>query len=86
MRREWLQLGAGCAFGLTGCERAPAINVLGSFFPVWIVCIVAGAGLTAVVRLLLRRAAKDRALGPGPVIYPSMAALFAFLLWLLFFR
>jgi hypothetical protein len=24
---------------LTGCARAPSIDVLGSFFPVWMVCV-----------------------------------------------
>lgn len=74
------------ALVLTGCERAPSIDVLGSFFPAWIFCILAAIALTVASRLLLIRARLDGELGPGAVIYPCMAAFFAFSLWLIFFR
>lgn len=71
---------------LNGCERAPSINVLGSFFPAWIFCILAAIALTVASRFLLVRAGLDGEMGPGVVIYPCMAALFAFSLWLIFFQ
>ena len=27
---------------LTGCGRAPSFDILGSFFPAWLVCLVVG--------------------------------------------
>lgn len=74
------------ALVLNGCQRAPSINVLGSFFPAWIFCILAAIVLTVASRFLLIRARLDGELGPGVVIYPCLAALFAFSLWLIFFR
>jgi hypothetical protein len=68
---------------LSGCSRAPSIEILGSFFPAWLVCFIAAIVLTALVRLALLRLRVKAAL--PLLVYPSLAALFTFLLWLLFF-
>ena len=68
---------------LAGCSRAPSVDVLGSFFPAWLVCFLVSIVLTAFVRLALLRLRVKAAL---PIlVYPSLAALFTFLLWLIFF-
>jgi len=69
----------------TGCSRAPSFNILGSFFPAWILCSVLGILLTVAVRILLVRVNLEQELSPLILIYPSMAALFTFLIWLVFF-
>jgi hypothetical protein len=68
---------------LSGCSRAPSVEVLGSFFPAWLVCFLVAIALTALVRLALLRLRVEAAL--PLLIYPSLAALFTFLLWLIFF-
>jgi fructose-specific phosphotransferase system IIC component len=68
---------------LSGCSRAPSIEVLGSFFPAWLVCFIAAIVLTALARLALLRWRVKAAL--PLLVYPSLTALFTFLLWLLFF-
>lgn len=68
-----------------GCSRAPSINILGSFFPAWILCGVIGLLLAGVVRILFVRLNFERELSPLIVVYPCLAALFTFSLWLLFF-
>jgi NhaP-type Na+/H+ or K+/H+ antiporter len=69
---------------LTGCGRAPSFDILGSFFPAWLVCLALGVVLTAAARWLLSRVRIVIAL---PVLtYPSLTALFAFALWLSLFR
>jgi hypothetical protein len=69
---------------LTGCGRAPSFDVLGSFFPAWLLCLALGILLAAVSRWLCLRLHIEIAF---PVLtYPSLAALFTFALWLLFFR
>ena len=68
---------------LAGCSRAPSVDVLGSFFPAWLVCFLVSIVLAALVRLALLRLRVKAAL---PIlVYPSLAALFTFLLWLIFF-
>ena len=71
------------ALPLAGCSWSPSIDILGSFFPAWLVCIAAASLLTALIRLLLTRLQLKLDL-PG-LAYPSLAALLAFALWLIFF-
>lgn len=79
-----------CAIGAvwtsSSCERAPSVDVLGSFFPIWIFCIAAGIFLTVLARRIFVRLRIDSELGPVVVIYPCLTAFFAFVIWLIFFR
>ena len=68
----------------TSCSRAPSFDILGSFFPAWLVCLILGLLLTVAARWLFLRARVVIAL---PVLtYPSLTALFTFVLWLAWFR
>ena len=69
----------------TGCSRAPTFNILGSFFPAWILCGVIGILLTVGVRILFVRVNFEQELSPLILVYPCLAAFFTFLVWLLFF-
>ena len=68
---------------LTSCSRAPSFDIEGSFFPAWLVCLVAGIVLTALAGWLLRRLRIP--LGLQTLTYPSLTAFFTFALWLTFF-
>jgi hypothetical protein len=66
------------------CSRAPSFDIMGSFFPAWLICLVVAIVLTVVARWMLSRVHIEVAL---PVlVYPSLTALFTFALWLLFFH
>ena len=72
------------AMSCAGCSRAPSFDILGSFFPAWLICLASGLSLTLAARWLLLRAGVVLAI---PVLtYPSLTALFTFALWLAFFR
>jgi hypothetical protein len=71
---------------VAGCQHAPSINVLGSFFPAWLLCLTLGILLAAGSRFLLPVVHLEEALSPPVVMYPCLAALFTFGLWLLFFH
>jgi len=63
--------------------RAPSFDILGSFFPAWLVCLVLGLALTILVRWILSRV---RIVLAVPILsYPSLTALFTLALWLMFF-
>ena len=63
---------------------APSFDILGSFFPAWLFCLVLGLLLTIASRCLLMRV---RVAIFVPVLtYPSLTALFTLSLWLAFFR
>jgi hypothetical protein len=70
---------------LAGCSRVPSFNILGSFFPAWILCGILGILLAVVVRLYFVRIKFEEQLKPLIVVYPCLAAFFTFTLWLLFF-
>jgi YtcA family len=78
-----------CAFALaplllTSCGRVPAVDILGSFFPAWLVCLVAAILLTALCRFVLLRFHMNFDL--PALAYPSLATVFTFALWLIFFQ
>jgi hypothetical protein len=56
---------------------------MGSFFPAWLVCLVAAILLTVLSRELLRRYVE---IVWPIVLYPSLTAFFAFALWLTLFH
>ena len=68
-----------------GCSRAPSFNILGSFFPAWILCGVIGILLTAAARVFFVRIQLEQDLSPLILVYPCLAAFFTFTLWLFFF-
>lgn len=68
---------------LAGCD--PMVNIQGSFWPAWIICIFAGLAACVAESWLLAAARLAPHLGPPPLIYPSLWALNTFLLWLLLY-
>jgi hypothetical protein len=77
-----LALGLVCA----GCSGAPAVDVLGSFFPAWMVCIIAAVALAFVGRFLLLKYQLESEVGHLAIFYPCVVVLLTCGLWLLFFR
>ncbi|PRY00226.1 YtcA family lipoprotein [Paraburkholderia sp. BL25I1N1] len=74
------------AIPITGCTNSPSIGVLGAYFPDWLFCIVAGVVLTVVIYLILKRLQPDHLMGPSAVVYPTLVALLALVVWLIFFQ
>jgi uncharacterized membrane protein YwzB len=72
-------------FVLAGCGRAPSFNILGSFFPAWLICMIVGILLAAIVSWTLTALKLEKLIAWGVIVYPCLAAFFAFTLWLLFF-
>jgi hypothetical protein len=71
---------------LTGCGSAPSIDILGSFFPVWMICLTAAVIAAFAVRYVLVRSRLESEVGPLALFYPSVVLLFTCLLWLVLFR
>jgi hypothetical protein len=86
MRRMMPIVASFAAVLLTaGCSRAPSFNILGSFFPSWILCGIVGILLTIAMRWFLVRVKFEQELAPLILVYPCLSAFFTFTLWLLFF-
>jgi hypothetical protein len=64
----------------------PQINIIGSFFPSWMLCAVIGIVVALLGRGLFVRVGIDPYLGPRALVYPSLALLVTLVLWVTFFR
>jgi hypothetical protein len=79
-----LCLAACLSIALTGCD--PIVTIAGATFPSWLLCLIVGAILTAVVRSLVVLARLEPHLGPLTIFYPSLIAMFAMIVWVIFFN
>ena len=75
------------AFALCGCqERVPSVNVLGTFFPAWMLCILAGITLALLARQLFDAIGLNHWIGPPAVVYPALAIGAMCATWIVFFQ
>jgi hypothetical protein len=75
---------AATALVAPGCD--PVFDVAGSFFPAWMLCLLVGCALAALLRLVFARIGVEPYLGPLPLVYGCLAALITMATWLVFFR
>jgi heme O synthase-like polyprenyltransferase len=79
-------LASALVLALNGCGRSPSFNVLGSYFPSWIACMIAGILVTALIRFVLNRLQWEQQVPALPLFYFSIALLIACLIWLVTFE
>lgn len=70
---------------LCGCSRSPSVDVLGSYFPAWIVCCLIGTTLAVVTYFILLRIKLEPAIPLKTIVYPCAAAAYTFLAWIIFY-
>ncbi|MDB6039008.1 MAG: hypothetical protein JWM99_2849 [Verrucomicrobiales bacterium] len=71
---------------LSGCRGAPSINLLGSFFPGWMLCMGLGLLSALVFRQVFIKTNVESHLVPRPLVYLCLWGLVTLSCWLLFFR
>jgi hypothetical protein len=69
---------------IAGCD--PIIAIAGADFPSWLICLITGAILAAITRPLLLISRLEPYLGPLPIFYSSLIAMFAMIVWVIFFN
>jgi hypothetical protein len=62
------------------------VDVLGSYFPAWMVCILSGLTLTLIAHWILQVRNLKTYLGPAPLIYSCLMIVFTFATWILFYQ
>jgi hypothetical protein len=67
-------------------HRSPTIDILGSYFPAWMVCILTGLNLTLIAHWFVQLGNLKPYLGPLPLIYPCLMIIFTFATWILFYQ
>lgn len=68
---------------LTGCNGAPSRNILGSYFPSWMICALAGLGVALLARMLFRVTGLLDELPVPFLVMLSIACATTFGLWLI---
>jgi YtcA family len=76
------QLAASC---LAGCSASPAQDMLGSFFPAWMLCAAAGIVIAIILSQLFGVLGLNRYLLAPPLTYLCIAVAGTLLVWLLWF-
>jgi hypothetical protein len=62
------------------------VDVLGSYFPAWMVCILSGLTLTLIAHWIVQVRKLKSYLGPLPLIYSCLMIIFTFAIWILFYQ
>lgn len=58
------------------------VDVFGSYFPAWMVCIVSGIALTLIAHWIVQFGNLKPYLGPAPLIYSCLMIVFTFATWI----
>ena len=67
-------------------HRSPTIDILGSYFPAWMICIVSGLTLTLIAHWIVQVCKLKPYIGPAPLIYSCLMIIFTFATWILFYQ
>jgi uncharacterized membrane protein YidH (DUF202 family) len=67
-------------------HHSPTIDVLGSYFPAWMVCILSGLALTFVAHWIVQISKLESYLGPASLIYSCLMVIFTFATWILVYQ
>ncbi len=69
-------------FGVSSCDGAPSRNILGSYFPSWMVCALVGIAAAIIVRAILKATGLLAEL-PAPLgVMLAIACAVTFGVWL----
>jgi hypothetical protein len=79
--RHWCAVAVLSA--LAGCNGAPSRNILGSYFPSWMVCALAGIALALIARAIFKASGLLEQLPVPFVVMLAIACAGTFALWLL---
>jgi|SRR5215469_6345189 hypothetical protein len=67
-------------------HHSPTVDIVGSYFPAWMVCIVSGLALTFIVHWIVEVQNLKPYIGPGPLIYSCLMIIFTFATWILVYQ
>ncbi|HET9087984.1 MAG TPA: YtcA family lipoprotein [Acidobacteriaceae bacterium] len=70
----------------TGCAYPPSFNILGSYFPSWLVCCAAAAVLTFLAHVLFTKTRLIGELWSLPFLYVALFSCLSCVLWIIFFE
>jgi hypothetical protein len=83
--RSWTARGILLAalIGLAACNGAPSRNILGSYFPSWMVCALIGLAVAGIARAIFKASGILRELPIPFVVLLAIGCAATFTLWLI---
>lgn len=84
-RRMHVAAAAMSVFLLDACSASPSRNILGSYFPTWMLCALIGIVGTAMIRFVLIKVGVDATLPVPVLVYLCLwvtVTLATWLVWL----
>lgn len=86
-RRLWTSVAVSMlALATSGCSAPPVFNILGSYFPSWLVCVAVSIGLTFLTHTFVSAKKLADQLWPLSIVYSALLCFFSCTLWLIFFK
>ena len=70
---------------LSACNSSPVQNIVGSYFPAWMLCAVCGILLTVIIYVIFVKININEFIPAKLLIYLGLAISLTFILWLLLF-
>jgi hypothetical protein len=67
-------------------HHSPTVDILGSYFPAWMICIISGLTLTLIAHWIVQLCHLKPYFGPAPLIYSCLMIIFTFATWILFYQ
>ena len=67
-RRSWTSVAVSLlVLAISGCSAPPVFNILGSYFPTWMICALLGLVCVVILRVAITKSGIDTVL-PAPVV------------------
>ncbi len=66
--------------------HSPTLDVLGSYFPAWMACILLGLALTLITRQILIGCKLNAYLRLAPLVYVCLLISWTLVVWLIGFK
>jgi hypothetical protein len=67
-------------------HHSPTVDILGSYFPAWMTCILSGLTLTLIAHWIIQVQNLKPYVGPAPLIYSCLMIIFTFGTWILLYQ
>ena len=70
---------------IAGCSHSPSLDLLGSYFPAWMLCAVIGIVASVIIRQILALIGINEYVIAPLLTYVALALFVTLLVWLLWF-
>jgi hypothetical protein len=69
----------------SACNSSPSQNIVGSYFPAWMICALIGIILTVIIYVCFSKIGIDEFIPAKLLIYVALAFSLTFIIWLVWF-